>query len=60
MQLSKQDDENSNSDNSYAALDDMSLDDVSDSENSILKREEAEISPTPAKGDVKEEKEAEN
>ena len=46
MQLSQQDDENSNSDNSYAALD-MSLDDVSDSENSILKREEGEISPTP-------------
>ena len=46
IQLSQQDDENSNSDNSYAALD-MSLDDVSDSENSILKREEGEISPTP-------------
>ena len=36
IQLSEQDDQNSNSDNSYAALDDVSLDDVSDSEDSIL------------------------
>ena len=49
IQLSEQDDQNSNSDNSYAALDDVSLDDVSDSEDSILKREEGEISPTPPK-----------
>ena len=48
-QLSQQDDQESNSDNSYAALNDQSLDDVSDSENSILKREEGEIFPTPPK-----------
>merc|ERR1712030_4373 len=47
VQLSQQDDEECNSDNSYAALKEESLDDVSDSDNSILRREEGELSPTP-------------
>merc|ERR1712030_228555 len=47
VQLSQQDDEECNSDNSYAALKEESLDDVSDSNNSILRREEGELSPTP-------------
>merc|ERR1712030_4203 len=47
VQLSQQYDEECNSDNSYAALYEESLDDISDSDNSILRREEGELSPTP-------------
>merc|ERR1712055_140538 len=47
VQLSQQDDEECNSDNSYAALYEESLDVISDSDNSILRREVGELSPTP-------------
>merc|ERR1712030_197374 len=47
VQLSQQDDEECNSENSYAALKEESLDDISDSDNSILRREEGELSPSP-------------
>merc|ERR1712105_516074 len=47
VQLSQQYDEECNSDNSYAALKEESLDDISDSDNSFLRREEGELSPTP-------------
>merc|ERR1712030_263712 len=49
VQLNHQDDEECSSDNSYAALKEESLDDISDSDNSILRREEGELSPTPLK-----------
>ena len=45
VQLSQQDELESNSDNSYAALDDQSLDD--------MKKEEEEMSPTPPRKKLK-------
>merc|ERR1712208_153191 len=47
VQPSQQYDEECTSDNSYAALYEESLDEISESDDSILRREEGELSPTP-------------
>merc|ERR1712208_103023 len=47
VQPSQQNDEECDSENLYAALYKESLDEISEDENSVLKREEGELSPTP-------------